>query len=286
MLPSWSGSEKPGAGVPASIMGLPTETELADQLAVAVEVGGLHVAQQTAALSDQHQQAATRVMVLAVKTQVLGELVDALSQQRHLDRGRSGVGVGAAEAADQLLLSFLGQRQGEVKLAQRSRASSTSRWICAIRSSTLSPSTRNGAPRQRAAAATSPAAIRALTLVDDTVSPSTSTNGTTLVSNSPWAASIPGSPRALAPKRKFSPTETSRAPSRSIRTPRTKSSASMWVKSSSNGITTSSSTPRPSITSRLISNGMISFGAASGFRMRSGCGSKVSTVSAPSLTAR
>ena len=61
--------------------------------------------------------------------------------------------------------------------------------------------------------------------------------------------------------------------------------ASMLAKSRSKGITTSSSTPRPSITSRLISNGMISFGAASGWITCSGCGSKVSTVSAPSITA-
>ena len=58
----------------------------------------------------------------------------------------------------------------------------------------------------------------------------------------------------------------------------------MGENSSSKGITTSSSTPRPSITSRLISNGMISFGAASGCRRCSGCGSKVRTVSAPSIT--
>src|SRR5919106_1597173 len=110
MFPSWSGSEKSGAGVPASIMDLPAEAELADQLAVAVEVGGLHVPQQPAALPDQHQQAAAGVVVLAVVAQVLGQLVDPLGQQRHLDRGRPGVGVGAAEAPDQLLLAFL--RQG------------------------------------------------------------------------------------------------------------------------------------------------------------------------------
>ena len=64
-----------------------------------------------------------------------------------------------------------------------------------------------------------------------------------------------------------------------------KSSAAIEENSSSNGITTSSSTPSPSITSRLTSNGMISFGAAPGEARSSGCGSKVSTVSAPSITA-
>src|SRR5262245_8836543 len=65
-----------------------------------------------------------------------------------------------------------------------------------------------------------------------------------------------------------------------------KSSALRWEKSSSKWITTSSSTPSPSITSRFTSSELISFGATSGRRASSGCGSKVSTVSAPSITAR
>ena len=65
-----------------------------------------------------------------------------------------------------------------------------------------------GAPRQCLAASMSPAATRARIRVEETASPSTSIRGTTLVSNSEWAASISGSPLALAPKRKFSPTET------------------------------------------------------------------------------
>ena len=70
-----------------------------------------------------------------------------------------------------------------------------------------------GAPRQRRASSISPAATRARIRVEETVSPSTSTSGTTRVSNSSRAASIFGSPLALAPKRKFSPTETCSAPS-------------------------------------------------------------------------
>ena len=95
-----------------------------------------------------------------------------------------------------------------------------------------------------------------------------------------------GRPSPSLPKRKFSPTETRSRPSVSIRIREQNSSASIVENSWSNGITTSSSTPRPSITSRLISNGMISFGAASGWITLSGCGSKVSTVSAPSITWR
>src|SRR5689334_988120 len=90
----------------------------------------------------------------------------------------------------------------------------------------------------------SPAATRARIRVEETVSPSTSTSGTTRVSNADWAANMAGSPLALAPKRKFSPTET-----------------------------------------RLTPKGMISFGSAAGCSTSSGWGSKVSTVSAPSITA-
>src|SRR5439155_2686846 len=94
-----------------------------------------------------------------VGAQVLGELVDPLGQQRNLDLGRAGVAVGPAEPADQLLLLLLGQRhlgrrispQGGVKLAQRSRASATSRRICATRSSTLG---NRRSPRSRAMNAT------------------------------------------------------------------------------------------------------------------------------------
>ena len=94
-----------------------------------------------------------------------------------------------------------------------------------------------------------------------------------------------GSPCALAPKRKFSPTETRSAPSRSTSTSSMNSSALRWANSRSKGITTSSRTPRPSITSRLTPKGMISFGSAAGWRISSGWGSKVRTVSASSITA-
>ena len=64
------------------------------------------------------------------------------------------------------------------------------------------------------------------------------------------------------------------------------SSALRWENSSSKRITTISSTPSPSSTSRFTSSELISFGACSGCSTSSGCGSKVSTVSAPSITAR
>src|ERR1700761_1193589 len=143
-----------------------------------------------------------------------------------------------------------------------------------------------GTPRQRRAPSMSPAAISARTRDEETGSPSTSTIGWIRVSNSGWAASISGVPRALAPKWKFSPIATRRAPSLPISAWSMNSSALRWENSSSKRITTISSTPSPSSTSRLTSSELISFGAWSGRSTSSGCGSKVRTVSLPSITAR
>ena len=60
--------------------------------------------EQAPAAADEHQQAATRVVVLAVRAEVLGELVDAVRQKRHLHLARARIRVGAAELGEQLLL--------------------------------------------------------------------------------------------------------------------------------------------------------------------------------------
>ena len=81
---------------------LAAQAEVRDDVAVAVQVGALEVAQQAAALADEHQQAAARVVVLGVRAQVLGQLVDPLGQERDLDLGGAGVVLGAAVLGDQL----------------------------------------------------------------------------------------------------------------------------------------------------------------------------------------
>src|SRR5450830_1888517 len=63
------------------------EAELLDERAVALEVPALQVGQEAAAASDKHQQPTARMMVLALLTQVLGQVVDALCEQGHLDLG-------------------------------------------------------------------------------------------------------------------------------------------------------------------------------------------------------
>ena len=83
--------------------------------------------------------------------------------------------------------------------------------------------------------ATSPAATSPRMWLEETVSPATSTSGTTRVSNS-VRAEQPASPSRPCPKRKFSPTDTFPAPSRPTRMSSTNSSASRAAKSSSKGI--------------------------------------------------
>src|SRR6185503_9555183 len=62
-----------------------------DEGAVARDVDLAQVLQQAAAPPDEQQQATTAVVVVLVHLQVLGEIADALGQQRDLRLGRAGV---------------------------------------------------------------------------------------------------------------------------------------------------------------------------------------------------
>src|SRR6185295_1558020 len=72
------------------------------------------VLEEAATLADQHQQAATGVVVLLVGLEVVGEAVDPLGQQRDLDLGRAGVALVDLELLDQTLLLVLGQPHTEI----------------------------------------------------------------------------------------------------------------------------------------------------------------------------
>src|SRR5918994_2411746 len=66
---------------------LATQAELADQGPVALDVVALEVTEQAAALADEHQEPAARVVVLAMLAEMLRELVDPLGEQRDLNGG-------------------------------------------------------------------------------------------------------------------------------------------------------------------------------------------------------
>src|SRR4029077_18710808 len=84
--------------------------ELGDQLAVGLEIGARQVVEQAAPPPHERQQPASRVVILLVKPQVLGQLVDARRQQRDLNLGGAGVLLVAAEFAHDLELALAGQR--------------------------------------------------------------------------------------------------------------------------------------------------------------------------------
>src|ERR1700723_2790645 len=66
---------------------LAAQAEVGDELAVALEVFVLEIAQKAPALSDLHEQAAAAVMILLVDLQMLGQLVDRRSEDRDLHVG-------------------------------------------------------------------------------------------------------------------------------------------------------------------------------------------------------
>src|SRR5712672_848624 len=69
------------------------QSEFLDDRAISVDVRPLHVVEQAATRSDHLQQPAAAVMVLLVRPEVLGEVVDALREEGHLHARRTGVGL-------------------------------------------------------------------------------------------------------------------------------------------------------------------------------------------------
>src|SRR5262249_23722782 len=67
------------------------DAEGADELPVPIEVAALQVVEQPTALPDELQQTATRVVVLHVGLEVLGEVVDPLGEEGDLHLRRAGV---------------------------------------------------------------------------------------------------------------------------------------------------------------------------------------------------
>src|SRR5687768_13463145 len=70
-----------------------TQAQALDQRAVAGDVDGGDVLEQTTATTDEQQQAATRVVVVLVHLEVLGEVGDPLGEHGDLSFRRTGVGL-------------------------------------------------------------------------------------------------------------------------------------------------------------------------------------------------
>src|SRR3954469_19788007 len=107
-----SGAKCAGAAAPergsrsARRRGSATKAEALDDVAVPLDLGLLQVVQQPAALADEQQQAATAVVVVLVLLEVLGEVADAVAEQRDLHLGRTGVALGRGVLGDDLLLGL------------------------------------------------------------------------------------------------------------------------------------------------------------------------------------
>src|SRR5256885_13422418 len=80
------------------------DAELVDDDPVSLRSPDPEVLQKASPLADQHQQSATRMMILRVLLEVVGQAVDALGQERDLHLGRTGVAVVGAELLDQTFL--------------------------------------------------------------------------------------------------------------------------------------------------------------------------------------
>ena len=82
----------PARGGPARALGngsrpSPPEPELGDNRPVALDVGPLQIVEQPAPLSDQLEQPAPRIVVVGVRFQMVGEVVDPFTEEGDLDLG-------------------------------------------------------------------------------------------------------------------------------------------------------------------------------------------------------
>jgi hypothetical protein len=65
----------------------PPEPELGDNRPVTLDVGPLQIVQQSAPLPDQLEQPAPRIVVVGVRFQVVGEVIDPFAEDCDLDLG-------------------------------------------------------------------------------------------------------------------------------------------------------------------------------------------------------
>ena len=74
---------------------LAPQSEFGDDGAVALDIDAGEIIEQPAATTYEHQQASAAVVVLLVDLEVLGQVRDAIGQQRNLYFGRPSVAVAA-----------------------------------------------------------------------------------------------------------------------------------------------------------------------------------------------
>ena len=81
---------------------LPTQAQALDQRLVALGIGLLEVGQQAATLVHHLEQSATRMMILVVVGEMLGQVLDARGQQGDLYFRRAGIVLATTVVGDDL----------------------------------------------------------------------------------------------------------------------------------------------------------------------------------------
>src|SRR5687767_5844509 len=88
---------------------LAAEAELLDEGAVALDVLSLEVVEEAPPLPDELQEAAPRVMILRVRPQMLGQVVDPSGEKGNLHFCRTCIGRSPTVFLDDFQLDFLGE---------------------------------------------------------------------------------------------------------------------------------------------------------------------------------
>src|SRR4029453_1179376 len=99
----------PSLSVRLSLGALPAQAELLDEGAVALDVLSLKVVEESPALTDELQEPATRVVILRMRPQMLGEIVDPSREKGYLHLRRTSVGGPLPVLLDDFQLDFLGE---------------------------------------------------------------------------------------------------------------------------------------------------------------------------------
>src|SRR5262245_4939404 len=93
------------------------DAERVDQATVPVHALRLEIVEQSTPLSHELQQPAARVVVLCVHLEVLGEVRDALGEERYLHLGRPGVALVLRECLDRSLLATCGEAHAVLQIS-------------------------------------------------------------------------------------------------------------------------------------------------------------------------
>src|ERR1019366_9838981 len=104
--------------IPEPRAALLAKVEGRDDPAVPLEARSLEIVEQAAPLRDEGQETAPRMVVFDVRLEVLGQVRDALRQERDLHLGRSGVVIVRAELGDDFELLVGVQGHGSLSSAR------------------------------------------------------------------------------------------------------------------------------------------------------------------------